>query len=192
MNIFFKKRTIASLGVLLLCSHNAISETKTKVYNIEASAPVIIKSLSYNFKTYNNFSYQHSKSKTTIVGHTFQFLFGSETDPKLACFDNEAFSLKLSFNLQFISATKVKVYIRPIMKKNKITAYIGGDAYSSTFESGYRNMLEECKMRDEIVTYTYNNGIVKFKSSVLGNRSLKISNNGKSLIEDKFAFNKIK
>ena len=47
MNIFFKKRTIASLGVLLLCSHNAISETKTKVYNIEASAPVIIKSLSY-------------------------------------------------------------------------------------------------------------------------------------------------
>ena len=78
------------------------------------------------------------------------------------------------------------------MKKNKITAYIGGDAYSSTFESGYRNMLEECKMRDEIVTYTYNNGIVKFKSSVLGNRSLKISNNGRSLIEDKFAFNKIK
>ena len=112
--------------------------------------------------------------------------------PKLACFDNEAFSLKLSFNLQFISATKVKVYIRPIMKKNKITAYIGGDAYSSTFESGYRNMLEECKMRDETVTYTYNNGIVKFKSSVLGNRSLKVSNNGKSLIEDKFAFNKIK
>lgn len=53
-------------------------------------------------------------------------------------------------------------------------------------------MLEECKMRDETVTYTYNNGIVKFKSSVLGNRSLKVSNNGKSLIEDKFAFNKIK
>ena len=43
-----------------------------------------------------------------------------------------------------------------------------------------------------LLTYTYNNGIVKFKSSVLGNRSLKISNNGKSLIEDKFAFNKNK
>lgn len=192
MNKSFKKRTIIFLSLLLLCNYNAICETRTRGYSKASNIEEMITHSSSQFITLSNSNYQHPKTNTTLVGHTFQFMFGSETDPKLACFDNEAFSLKLSFNLQFISATKVKVYIRPIMKKNKITAYIGGDAYSSTFESGYRNMLEECKMRDETVTYTYNNGIVKFKSSVLGNRSLKISNNGKSLIEDKFAFNKIK
>ena len=192
MNKSFKKRTIIFLSLLLLCNYNAICETRTRGYSKASNIEEMITHSSSQFITLSNSNYQRPKTTTTLVGHTFQFMFGSETDPKLACFDNEAFSLKLSFNLQFISATKVKVYIRPIMKKNKITAYIGGDAYSSTFESGYRNMLEECKMRDETVTYTYNNGIVKFKSSVLGNRSLKISNNGKSLIEDKFAFNKIK
>lgn len=192
MNKSFKKRTIIFLSLLLLCNYNAICETRTRGYSKASNIEEMITHSSSQFITLSNSNYQRPKTNTKLVGHTFQFMFGSETDPQLACFDNEAFSLKLSFNLQFISATKVKVYIRPIMKKNKITAYIGGDAYSSTFESGYRNMLEECKMRDETVTYTYNNGIVKFKSSVLGNRSLKISNNGKSLIEDKFAFNKIK
>ena len=192
MNKSFKKRTIIFLSLLLLCNYNAICETRTRGYSKASNIEEMITHSSSQFITLSNSNYQRPKTNTTLVGHTFQFMFGSETDPKLACFDNEAFSLKLSFNLQFISATKVKVYIRPIMKKNKITAYIGDDAYSSTFESAYRNMLEECKMRDETVTYTYNNGIVKFTSSVLGNRSLKISNNGRSLIEDKFAFNKIK
>ncbi len=192
MNKSFMKRTVVFLGILLLCNYNAIGKTRAMVYSRTSTTKAMFTPVSYNFMTLCNSNYQRPKTTTPLVGHTFQFIFGSETDPKLACFDNEAFSLKFTFNLQFISATKVKVYTRPVMKKNKTTATIGGDAYSSTFESGYRRMMEECKMRDETVTYTYSNGIVKFTSSILGNRSLKMFNNGKSLKEDKFSFDRIK
>ncbi|RQE02477.1 hypothetical protein D2S45_09525 [Prevotella intermedia] len=141
------------------------------MYTEVTNKPTNIVSFSSNTKTTNNFNYQRSKSTTAIVGHTFQYLLGSETDPKLASFDNDAFSLKLSLNLQFISATRVKVYMRPIMKKNQLTAIVGGDSYSSSFNSALKSMTDECKAKDETVSYTYKNGIVKLKSNIVGDRT---------------------